>query len=216
MSMHGDAHACLAGGGDMGALMRTVDWSKTPIGAVETWSPALRTMVRMLLVNRFQLFIWWGPHYVQIYNDASRPILGAKHPRSMGQPAAECWAEIWHVIGPLIDSPFRGGPSTWQEDIFLEINRYGTPEETHFTIAYSPVPDDSVPSGIGGVLGTVHEITGKVVGERRVTVLRDLGAQAAEAKTAEETCATAAKTLAAHDKDIPFALIYLLDAADRH
>ncbi len=144
-----------------------------------TWSLALRTMVRLLLVNRFQLFLWWVPRYIQLYNDASRPILGAKHPRSMGQPAAECWAEIWQVIGPLIDSLFRGGPATSQEDIFLEVNRYGTPEETHFTIAYSPVPDDSVPSGIGGVLGTVHEITGKVVGERRVTVFRDLGAQAA-------------------------------------
>ena len=203
---------CLAGGGEMGALMRSIDWAKTPIGPVATWSPALRTILRLLLVNRFQLFLWWGPHYVQFYNDASWPILGAKHPRSMGQPAAECWSEIWHVIGPLIDSPFHGGPATWMEDIFLEINRYGTPEETHFTIAYSPVPDETVPSGIGGVFATVHEITGKVVGERRVVVLRDLGAQAAEAKTAEEACATAAKTLAAHDKDIPFALIYLLAA----
>ena len=28
---------------------------------------------------------------------------------------------------------------TWMEDIFLEVNRYGFMEETHFTIAYSPV-----------------------------------------------------------------------------
>ncbi len=207
---------CLKGGGEMGALMRSIDWSKTPIGPVASWSPALRTMVRVLLVNRFQLFIWWGPEYIQIYNDASLSIMGAKHPKSMGQPAAQCWSEIWHVIGPLIDSPFHGGPATWMEDIFLEINRYGTPEETHFTIAYSPVPDETVPSGIGGVFATVHEITGKVVSERRVVVLRDLGAQAAEAKTAEEACATAAKTFAAHDKDIPFALIYLLDPEMKH
>ena len=142
MQAQGGNQDCLEGGGEIGALMRSIDWSKTPIGAVETWSPALRTIMRMLLVNRFQLFLWWGPHYVQFYNDASWPILGAKHPRSMGQPAAECWSEIWHVIGPLIDSPFHGGPATWMEDIFLEINRYGYVEETHFTIAYSPVPDD--------------------------------------------------------------------------
>ncbi len=206
---------CLSGGGEMGALMRSIDWSSTPIGAVESWSLALRTMVRILLVNRFQLFLWWGPRYVQVYNDASRTILGAKHPRSMGQPAAECWSEIWHVIGPLIETPFRGGPATWMEDILLEMNRYGYVEETHFTIAYSPVPDDDAPRGIGGVLGTVHEITEKVVGERRVAVLRDLGTHAAEAKTAEEACATAARTLSAHDKDAPFALIYLLDSDGR-
>ena len=65
----------------------------------------------------------------------------------MGQPAAECWSEIWHVIGPLIDSPFHGGPASWMEDIFLEMNRYGYVEETHFTIAYSPVPDDDARPG---------------------------------------------------------------------
>ena len=32
----------------------------------------------------------------------------------------------------------------------LEINRYGFVEGTHFTIAYSPVPDETVPGRIGG------------------------------------------------------------------
>jgi PAS domain S-box-containing protein len=195
----------------MGALMRSMDWSKTPIGPVESWSPTLRMMVRVLLVNRFQLFVWWGPTFCQLYNDASRFILGEKHPQSMGQPASECWREIWHTIGPLIEKPFRGGEASWMEDIFLEMNRCGFTEETHFTVAYSPVPDDTVPSGIGGVLATVHEITEKIVGERRVTLLRDLGARSAEAKTAVEACAFAAETLAQHSKDVAFALIYLTD-----
>ena len=212
MQAQGGNEDCLDGGGEMGALMRSIDWSKTAIGAVETWSPALRTVVRILLANRFPLLLWWGPSYIQIYNDPYRPVLGAKHPGSLGQPAARCFPEIWHVIGPLIDTPFHGGPATWMEDLFLEVHRHGFLEETHFTIAYSPVPDETAPVGIGGVLATVHEITGKMVGERRVVVLRDLGAQAAEAKTAEEACATAATTLAAHDKDVPFALIYMLDA----
>jgi signal transduction histidine kinase len=207
-----DRRDCLAGGGEMGALMRSLDWSKTPLGPVASWSPTLQTTVRTLLVNRFPLLLWWGPQYIQLYNDAYRPIPGAKHPRSMGQPARECWPEIWHVIGPLIDTPFRGGPATWMEDICLEVNRHGFAEETHFTIAYSPVPDETAPGGIGGVLGTVHEITAKVVGERRMVALRDLAIRPAEAKTAEEACAVAAKTLAAHDKDVPFALLYLADA----
>ena len=106
---------CLAGGGEMGALMRSRDWSKTAIGAVESWSPALRMMARLLLVNRFQLFLCWGPKFCQLYNDASWPALGTKHPRSMGQPASECWPEIWHIIGPLIEKPFGGGEATWMD-----------------------------------------------------------------------------------------------------
>ena len=201
----------LSGGGEMGALMRAKDWSQTPLGPVETWSPTLRTMTSFLLANRFPLLLWWGPQYLSIYNDAYRPILGNKHPDYLGRPVAECWSEIWHVLKPLIDKPFNGGPATWMDDIQLEINRYGFLEETHFTVAYSPVPDETAPRGIGGVLATVHEITDKVVGERRLQALRDLGLRVAEGKAAEAACAIAAETLADHVKDIPFALIYLLD-----
>ena len=201
----------LDGGGETGALIRATDWSKTSLGPVEQWSPSLRMMVSFLLANRFPLLLWWGPNYVSIYNDAYRPILGTKHPRSMGQPVSEVWSEIWHILKPLIDTPFLGGPATWMEDIELEINRHGFVEETHFTIAYSPVPDESAARGIGGVLATVHEITEKVVSERRVDVLRDLGVRAMEAKTAEEACDHVAAALAAHERDIPFALLYLID-----
>ena len=60
-------------------------------------------------------------------------------------------------------------------------------EEAHFTIAYSTA--------------TVHDITEKVIANRRVSVLRDLGALSAEAKTAEETCSITAETLARPPKD---------------
>ncbi|HEV2180412.1 MAG TPA: ATP-binding protein, partial [Gemmatimonadaceae bacterium] len=202
------------GGGEMGAVMRSVDWSRTPIGAVETWSDSIRMMVRFLLANRFPLLLWWGPDYVQLYNDAYRPVLGSKHPRSMGQPARECWPEIWPIIGPLIDAPYNGGPSTWMEDIELEIDRHGYTEESHFTIAYSPVPDLTAACGIGGVLATVHEITEKVVAERRVALLRDLGVRSVTgAQTAEAACVVAADILSHHSRDVPFALLYLLDDA---
>jgi len=202
---------CFVGTGEMAALMQATDWSKTPLGPVESWSLSLRMMVSFLLANRFPLLLWWGPQYISIYNDAYRPILGNKHPKSLGQPVSECWAEIWHILKPLIDTPYQGGPATWMDDIFLEVNRRGFVEETHFTIAYSPVPDDTAPRGIGGVLATVHEITGKVVAERRGMVLRDLGLRAAEAKTAKEACAIAAAALADHAKDVPFALFYVID-----
>ncbi len=200
----------LAGGGEMGALVRSIDWSATPIGPVESWSPSLQAMVGFLLANRFPLLLWWGPQYIQIYNDAYRPIPGAKHPKSMSQPASECWPEIWHILQPLVDTPFNGGPSTWIDDMELEYYRHGALQECHFTIAYSPVPDQAAPRGIGGVLATVHEITEQIVGERRVAALRDLGVRAAVAKTAEEASALAAETLAKYPKDVPFVLIYLI------
>ena len=199
------------GDGEMAARIDALDWSRTPLGPRAGWSPTLRMMVRFLLANRFPLLLWWGPDYISIYNDAYRPILGTKHPTALGQPVRECWSEIWHILQPLIDTPFRGGPATWMEDIPLEINRHGFIEETHFTIAYSPVPDETAPNGIGGVLATVHEITEKIVGERRVGALRDLGARLTEATRVEQACATAAAVLEDHATDVPFALFYLIE-----
>jgi PAS domain S-box-containing protein len=205
-------HPLFAGDGELAHLMRHTDWATTPLGPVEQWSLSLRMMVQFLLANRFPLLLWWGPDFHQIYNDAYRPVLGTKHPSSLGQAASECWSEIWDIIGPLIETPFTGGPPTWMDDLFLEVNRYGYSEETHFTVAYSPVPDESAPRGIGGVLATVHEISEQVVGARRLAVLGELGARSADAKTAEEACQMAAETLARHPKDLPFVLLYLLDA----
>lgn len=195
----------------MGRLMRATDWSKTALGATENWSPALRMMANFLLANRFPQLLWWGPQFCSLYNEAYIPILGEKHPWALGRPVSEVWKEIWHVLKPLIETPFHGGPATWMEDIQLEINRRGFFEETHFTIAYSPVPDETVASGIGGVLATVHEITGKVIGERRAHALRELGAHSAEPKSAEEACVSVGKTLSSFPKDMPFVLLYLMD-----
>ncbi|HEY7236753.1 MAG TPA: ATP-binding protein [Gemmatimonadaceae bacterium] len=203
-------------GGEMDARIQAFDWGGTPIGPIESWSLSLRMMVSFLLANRFPLLLWWGPDYIQLYNDAYRPVLGVKHPRGLGQPVRECWSEIYHIIGPLIDTPFHGGPATWMEDILLEIERHGFVEESHFTIAYSPVPDETAPRGIGGVLATVHEITEKVIAERRVSLLRDLGAESlVGAQTAEAACAAAGAILARHERDVPFALVYLVDGEQR-
>src|SRR5262249_2600240 len=145
--------------------------------------------------------------------DPYRPVLGTKHPWALGTPVRDCWSEIWEVLKPLIDAPFHGGPATWNDDLLFEINRHGFVEETHWIVSYSPVPDETAPRGIGGVLATVHEITEKIVGERRLTALRDLGAHTGQARTAEDACSSAMAALAGHAMDVPFAVAYLFDEA---
>src|SRR5690606_13931436 len=100
---------------------------------------------------------------------------------------------------------------SWSEDIELILQRSGFPEECHFMFAYSPVPDESAPSGMGGVLCTVYETTEKVITERRVKILSELGARVAAAKTDEEACLQTLDVLAQYPKDVPFALFYLLE-----
>ena len=49
-----------AGGGETGALMRSLDWSATPLGSVEQWPQSLKTTVRIMLTSRQPMFVWWG------------------------------------------------------------------------------------------------------------------------------------------------------------
>jgi signal transduction histidine kinase/FixJ family two-component response regulator len=196
--------------GEMGALMRSLDWSKTPLGPVEHWPQSLRTSVSICLSSRHPMLIWWGPELVMIYNDAYRPILGSiKHPAAMGQRGSECWPEIWNIIGPMLEGVMTTGTATWSTNQLLPLERNGYPEECYFTFSYSPIRDET--GGVGGVFTAVTETTGQVLGERRLRTLHDLTERTADASTAAETCSIAVEVLAENAADIPFALLYLLE-----
>jgi hypothetical protein len=69
----------------MATRMRALDWSTTALGPVEQWPQALRTCVRIVLDSAYPMEILWGPDYVNLYNDAFLPSLGAKHPGALGR-----------------------------------------------------------------------------------------------------------------------------------
>ncbi|MGI2904720.1 ATP-binding protein [Tolypothrix sp. VBCCA 56010] len=202
------------GNGEMSLMMRTLDWSVTPIGSVKHWNQSLRTSLSICLSSRFPILIWWGKELVMLYNDAYRPILGAtKHPQALGQAGRECWAEIWDIIGPMLEGVMITGNATWSDDQLLLIDRNGYLEECYFTFSYSPIRDET--GGIGGVFTAVTETTQRVLSERRLRTLRELAAKTSQAKTVEEACELSMETLADNVADIPFALIYLLDEAGK-
>ncbi len=202
------------GNGEMSLMMRTLDWSVTPIGSVKHWNQSLRTSVSICLSSRFPILIWWGSEFAMLYNDAYRPILGAtKHPQALGQPGRECWSEIWDIIGPMLESVMITGNATWSDDQLLLIDRNGYLEECYFTFSYSPIRNET--GGIGGVFTAVTETTERVLSERRLRTLRELAAKTSQAKTVEEACELSMETLADNVADIPFALIYLLDEAGK-
>lgn len=197
------------GGGQMGALMSAFDWSQTAVGPVDAWPQSLRTAVRIILTSRYAMFIWWGRELVNLYNDPYRAFLGGKHPAALGKSAREVWAEIWNLIGPRTDAVLLRGESTFDEAFLLLMERHGYLEETYFTFAYSPLPDDG--GQIGGIFCAVTEETLKVIGERRLRLLREIAAAMAESRTPIEVCQAAGACLGSARRDLPFSLIYLLE-----
>jgi PAS domain S-box-containing protein len=197
----------LAGGGEMGKLIRSMDWTNTPLGPIESWPQSLRTTVSLCLASNFPIALVWGPKHVQIYNDGYWPICGEKHPSSMGQDFTECWAAPWPVIGDVFERALAGETS-FLENQRMFLDRNGYLEETFFTFSFSPIRDDS---GVAGLFHPVIETTSRMLSERRTRALRDLAARSGKAKSAEEACELAAHTLAEYQLDLPFVLVYLFD-----
>ena len=159
----------LAGGGEMGALIRAHDWCSTPLGAPEGWPPPLRTAIRLILNSGHPMYIWWGPELRCFYNDAYRRSIGSeRHPGSLGRPGTEVWDEIWEIIGPQIDQVMSGRGATWRENHLVPITRDGVREDVYWTYSYSPIDDQSAPNGVGGVLVVCSETTQQVLAARRL------------------------------------------------
>jgi PAS domain S-box-containing protein len=196
----------------MGARIRSFDWSSTPLGPIGTWPSSLREAVSLCLRSRFQLAIYWGQQLVLLYNDAERDILGAMHPGALGRPAAEVLAGNWDVLGPMLHGVLEGAEATWSVDQALRLNRRGVVEESFFTYSYSPIPDGV---GVGGVLLVSFETTERVLAERRLRTLRELAAETAQARSADEACGRAAGVLAGNPSDLPFSLLFLTEGDGR-
>src|SRR5262245_40599305 len=202
-------HDFFPGPSEMARRMRDFDWSKSDLGAPQQWPETLRVAVRICLTSRFPIVLWWGPQRTTLYNDGYIPVLGqTKHPVWLGRSGRECWIEIWDTIGPMIDSVFATGEATWSEDLMLAIDRHVPREEGYFTFSYSPIHDAGA---VRGIFCAVNETTQRVLDERRLQTLRNLGAGGIGAKNDVEACRVAAATLSRNPGDIPFALVYLVD-----
>jgi len=195
----------LVGGGEMGKLIRAIDWGKTALGPAVAWPQSLRTTVGLCLASNFPILLTWGPNHTQIYNDGYWPICGAKHPQSMGLDFRECWESAWPAIGAAFERAVAGETS-YLVDQRMFLDRNGYLEETFFTISFSPIRAET--GDIAGLFHPVTETTARMLQERRVRILSDLLAKVSNARTVQEVLELSASTLAAAALDLPFALIY--------
>ncbi|WP_186332173.1 response regulator [Bordetella genomosp. 13] len=193
----------------MGALMRAFDWRATDLGPPEDWPPSLKTAIRIMLSSSQPIWIGWGAQLIFFYNDPYKSIIGGKHSDALGQPTRVVWREIWDDIAPLLDTAMQGAEGTYVEEKLLLMERNGYPEETYYTFSYSPIPDEL--GRAAGIICANSDDTRRVVGERQLSLLRELGASTANARTWREACELSARALSADAHDMPFALLYLAE-----
>jgi PAS domain S-box-containing protein len=160
--------------------VRTFDWGRTPLGPMEHWPQSAKTVVDTLLGSGFAQVLLWGPELVQVYNDASRDVIGDKHPNALGMPTHECWPEARQINEPTYARVMRG-ETVNLENASLPLDRHGTGDERYFTLSYGPVRDDD--EHIAGVLVTVVETTNvvraRLVEAERTRLVRELEVESA-------------------------------------
>ncbi|NNG24061.1 GAF domain-containing protein [Telluria aromaticivorans] len=149
---------------DMERQMRAFPWETTAVGPVSTWPQSLKHAVRTVLDLRMPAYLAWGESYIQFFNDAYVPILGAKAQNALGVDTRLTWPEAWPTIAPLWEQVRQG--ATFADDEFqITLNRNGFAESCYFSHSYSPIYS---PSGaIEGIFVTCVETTKAVMGERR-------------------------------------------------
>jgi PAS domain S-box-containing protein len=193
-------------------MMAKKDWSSTGVGPMESWPQSLKTVIRLMLDSRYAMWMSWGPERTFFCNDAYLPTVGVKRGWVLGARSDEVWKEIWPDIGPRIEHVIATGEATWDDGLLLFLERSGYPEETYHTFSYSPIYDDD--GHIGGHLCVVTEETDRVISNRRLSSLRDLGVELAGRIREGEFLDAIERVLGRNGKDLPFCALYLFDGDD--
>ncbi|MFN3613608.1 MAG: PAS domain-containing protein [Rubrimonas sp.] len=154
----------LTGGGEMGARIRAMDWSGTPLGDPGLWPQSLRSALSICLHSSFPTAIYWGPELRLLYNDAWAPIPAERHPWALGRPAAEVWSDIWPIIGPQMRAVAEEGESLSLFDQMLPMRRGGVAVETWWNYSFTPIRGED--GSVMGVFNQGNETTASVLARR--------------------------------------------------
>ncbi|WP_299953034.1 ATP-binding protein [uncultured Modestobacter sp.] len=189
--------------------MAAHDWSRTPVGPVESWPAGLRFAVRTVLASRFPMVLTWGPGYVQFYNDGYAPFIGDKHP-AIGEDIRVTLAEGWAALAGPVEHAMATREASWLPRLPLLLERAGYREETYFTVSHAPAFGDD--GAVAGMHGVCTEVTGEVLAERRQQLLHDLSTAGGSLDDEDALLAGLGEALAGDPLDVPFAAVYLHDA----
>jgi signal transduction histidine kinase/DNA-binding response OmpR family regulator len=193
------------------SVYEQLDWSATALGPRDSWPALLRLLVDLCLDSEFPVQISWGPELLVLYNDAYIPLLGPeKHPWALGRPASEVGPHLWSASEQHQYEVLQTGRPYHSGDQRLIINRHGYPEEAYFTFSLSAIRDTD--GTIVGLFNAITETTQHLLYERRLQVLRRLGAVSITADDSlASTCRAAVEVIGKTRESVPFLAVFLQD-----
>ncbi|KAL2349986.1 hypothetical protein BJ546DRAFT_545118 [Cryomyces antarcticus] len=185
---------------------RSIDWSNTSLGPIETWSSDLRQMCNLIMASPHPAAMYWGPDLIAIYNEAYVLLAGQKHPDLMGQSYAIAWAEIWDEVKDVFANAVATGEATMKDDDCLFMKRNNYLEETYFS--WSIIPMVGGDGSVRGLYNPAFEKTRRKIAERRMLTLREVGEKTAAARDIKGFWAEVLDAMEFNEYDTPFVLLY--------
>ncbi len=186
----------LAGGGEMGALMRGRDWAATPLSDPLTWPQSLRSALFTCLNSRAVSAIYWGPEFRLFYNDAYRPFLDSRHPWALGRPMSEIWPTMWEALTASARQVYETGEGVMAEHQRLLMERDGGLAEAFWTYSFAPIRGET--GRVDGIFVTALNTTERALAERRQAFRLALDEQVRHLADPIETIAAASEALGRH------------------
>ncbi len=167
-------------GGEMGARMRSHDWSRSSLGDPHGWPQSLRSVVSACLNSPILGAILWGPDLCMLYNDAYIPSMADRHPAALGRPVADVWGSAWEQVAPQFHRAMASGIGFSSDNVELDMVRNGQLEHTTWNFSAAPITGED--GKIAGLFNQGIEITEQV---RREQVSHQV--QATLERTVDET-----------------------------
>jgi PAS domain S-box-containing protein len=152
-----DWQTTCARSGKIGAILSQIDWSAMPFGHPADWSDSFHDTLGFVLKTSHPMLIWWGPDFIQFYNDAfdrmAEPFL---RDGGLGVPGRRHWRGFSEVIGADMRWVMSGKGSVQRDRQLVRTMVDDQMLERYWSYSLSPVDGQK---GIGGVLLVCHDDT---------------------------------------------------------
>lgn len=166
------------GGSFMRATIEAFDWSKTPLGPMQTWPEPVRTCMRLMLASTTPIAMLVGPQGILLFNDGYAQFAGPRYEKLIGKPAVEAWPEIADFNRDNLRR-LQGGETFRYDAINLKLDRTGELSDVWLDLDYTPIIDDRG-EALGG-FALVTDVTERILAEQRLEASRETLAFASSA-----------------------------------
>ncbi|HTL88275.1 MAG TPA: GAF domain-containing protein, partial [Leptolyngbya sp.] len=141
------------------------DGVPTPLGAVGTWSPSLKSVFGILLNSSCPMFLIWdyalplspSRERILFYNEAYFSLLNETQPLNSSSRVHHRWTEAWGTIQADIEQVLSTGQALQRQQNLILPDQNGKDNELLYRWSYNAVWDEA--GQIGGVFATGYRVS---------------------------------------------------------